>query len=83
MIESTFRAVFAGSSTILYGDWEKLTDISLEEHRQLGMRAPVFTDSCHAFNLETADQETFQRALEKFNEAQRKRGPIEALKQKS
>ena len=79
MIESTFRAIFVGSHTILYGDWEELLDLCPEEHRQLGLQSPILVESCYAFNAEMADPETLQRAQEKLGEAQRRKVAIEAL----
>ena len=80
MIESTFRAIFVGSHTILYGEWEELLDLCPEEHRQLGLQSPILAESCYAFNHETADPEMFRRAQEKLGEAQRRKKAIEALK---
>ena len=80
MIESSFRAIFAGSHDILYGNWEELIDISPDEHRQLGIHASVLAGSCHAFDAGAADPETFERARKKFLEAQRRRGEVEAMR---
>ncbi|MEW6721246.1 MAG: DUF2889 domain-containing protein [Thermodesulfobacteriota bacterium] len=80
MIESSFRAVFVGSYSILHQDWEGVLDLGFEEHRQLGIRSPVFAGSCYAFNTETADAEAFARAQEKIGEAQRRKAAIDALK---
>ena len=81
MIEAAFRAVFAGANTILYGEWERLVDISPDEHRQLGMHSPLLSESCHAFNAEGADKETLKSAIDKFHEAQARREAIKAMRQ--
>lgn len=80
MIESTFRAIFVGSHSILYGDWEELLDLCPEEHRQLGLQSPILAESCYAFNGEMSDPETFRRAQEKYMEVLRRKEAIEALK---
>ena len=80
MIESAFRAVFAGSHNILYEDWEEMFDICSEEHRQLGMHSPFLAESCYAFNAETADPETLRSAREKLESVQRKKEAIKAIK---
>ncbi len=80
MIESTFRAIFVGSHSILYGDWEELLDLCPEEHRQLGLHSPILAESCYAFNGELADPETFRRAQEKYREVLQRKEAIEALK---
>jgi len=82
MIESAFRAIFVGSHSVLYGDMEELLDLSPEEHRQFGLHDPVLAGSCYAFNIEAADPEALARAREKFEEAQRKRKAIKAIKMK-
>jgi len=80
MIESTFRAIFVGSYSIVGRKWEGVLDLDLEENRQLGLRSPILADTCHAFNRESADGEVLQRALRKVEEAERKMEAIEALK---
>jgi hypothetical protein len=83
MIESSFRAIFAGSHDILYGNWEELIDINPDEHRQLGIHAPVLAGSCHAFDALATDPETFERAWKKFLEAQRRRNAIKAMQREN
>ena len=80
MLESTFRAVFVGSYSI-YGDkWDDVLNLDLEENRQLGLKSPLLSDTCYAFNLASADGETLSRALRKVEEARRKMEAIEAVK---
>ena len=38
MIESTFRAIFVGSYSIIDQNWNGVLSLDLEEHRQLGIR---------------------------------------------
>ncbi len=80
MVESAFRAIFVGSYSLLHQDWEEVLDLSHEEHRQLGIQSPIFSESCYAFHRETADPEAFERAQKKIEEAQRKKAAFEAFK---
>jgi hypothetical protein len=80
MLESTFRAIFVGSYSIINQRWEGVLDLDLEENRQLGLQSPVLADSCYAFNLESIDPEALERARKKVEEARRKQAAIEAVK---
>src|SRR5512139_524919 len=40
MIESTFRAIFVGSYSILGQKWDGVLDPDMEERRQLGLQSP-------------------------------------------
>ena len=80
MIESTFRAIFVGSYSIVDRNWNGVLSLDLEEHRQLGLASPILADTCYAFNRESADDGILQRALRKVEEAGRKREAIEAVK---
>ena len=80
MIESSFRAIFVGSYSILHQGWEEVLELGFDEHRQLGIRSPVFAESCYAFNLESADPDAFDRAQKKIEQAHRKKAAIEAVK---
>jgi hypothetical protein len=82
MIESTFRAIFAGSYSIVDRNWNGVLSLDLEEHRQLGVRSPILADTCHAFNRASADEGILRGALRKVEEAHRKRDAIEAVKGK-
>ena len=82
MIESTFRAIFVGSYSIVDQNWNGILSLDLEEHRQLGVRSPILADTCSAFHRESADEEVLQNALRKVEEAHRKRDAIEAVKGK-
>lgn len=80
MVESTFRAIFVGSHSIIYGEWEALLDLCPEEHRQLGLASPVLAESCFAFNGESSDPEVLRRAQEKIAEVQRREDAVGAGK---
>jgi hypothetical protein len=80
MIESTFRAIFVGSYSIIDQNWNGVLSLELEEHRQLGVRSPILADTCYAFHRESADSEILRNALRKVEEAHRKREAIEAVK---
>jgi len=82
MIESTFRAIFVGSYSIIDQNWNGVLSLDLEEHRQLGVRSPILADTCYAFHRESADEEIVRSALRKVGEAHRKREAIEAVKGK-
>jgi hypothetical protein len=82
MIESTFRAIFVGSYSIIDQNWNGVLSLDLEEHRQLGIRSPILADTCYAFHRESADEEIVRSALRKVGEAHRKREAIEAVKGK-
>ena len=82
MIESTFRAIFVGSYSIIDQNWNGVLSLDLEEHRQLGIRSPILADTCYAFHRESADEEIVRSALQKVGEAHRKREAIEAVKGK-
>jgi hypothetical protein len=80
MIESTFRAIFVGSYSIYNQKWEGVLDLDLEENRQLGLKSPALTDTCYAFNRESADPEILARACAKVEEARKMMEAIEAVK---
>jgi len=80
MIESTFRAIFVGSYSILNQRWEGVLDLDLEENRQLGLQSQILAGSCYAFNLESVDPAVLERARLKVEEARRKKAAIEAVK---
>ncbi len=80
MIESTFRAIFVGSYSILNRGWEGVLSLDLEETRQLGLTSPILSNTCFAFNTESADPEALGRARRKVEEARRKKEAIDALK---
>ncbi|HEU5360207.1 MAG TPA: DUF2889 domain-containing protein [Candidatus Deferrimicrobiaceae bacterium] len=80
MIESTFRAIFVGSYSIVDQKWNGVLSLDLEENRQMGLRSPILADTCYAFNRASADEEILQRALKKVEEAKRKMEAIEAVK---
>jgi len=80
MIESTFRAIFVGSYSIVGRKWEGVLDLDMEENRQLGIRSPILSDTCYAFHLASADGEPLKSALRKIEEAKRKMEAIEAVK---
>jgi hypothetical protein len=80
MIESTFRAIFVGSYSIVDRNWNGVLTLDLEENRQLTLASPILADTCYAFNRESADDGILQRALRKVEEAGRKREAIEAVK---
>jgi len=82
MIESTFRAIFVGSYSIIDQNWNGVLSLDLEEHRQLGIRSPILADTCYAFHRESADEEVVRSALRKVEEAHRTREAIEAVKGK-
>ena len=82
MIESTFRAIFVGSYSIVDQNWNGVLSLDLEEHRQLGIRSPILADTCYAFHRESADEEIVRSALRKVGEAHRKKEAIEAVKGK-
>lgn len=81
MIESTFRAIFVGSYSIVGRKWEGVLDLTMEENRQLGIRSPILSDTCYAFTLASADGEVLKSALRKVEEAKRKMEAIEAVKE--
>jgi len=81
MIESTFRAIFVGSYSIVDRKWEGLLSLDMEENRQLSLHSPNLTDTCYAFNRASADVEVLRRARKKVEEAKRKREAIEAVKE--
>ncbi len=81
MIESTFRAIFVGSYSIVGRKWEGVLDLDMEENRQLGIRSPILSDTCYAFNPASADEDLLQSALRKMEEARRKMEAIEAVKE--
>ena len=80
MIESTFRAIFVGSYSIVDRNWNGVLSLDLEEHRQLGLASPVLADTCYAFNRASADEEILQRSRRKVEEAKKKMEAIEAVK---
>ena len=82
MIESTFRAIFVGSYSIVDQTWNGVLSLGLEEHRQLGVQSPILADTCYAFHRESADEEVVRSALRKVEEAHRTREAIEAVKGK-
>jgi hypothetical protein len=73
MIESTFRAIFVGSYRIVDQSWDGVLSLDLEEHRQMSLHMPVLADTCYAFHRASADEKMLKRALEKVEEAKRKR----------
>jgi len=82
MIESTFRAIFVGSYSIVGRKWEGVLDLDMEENRQLGIRSPILSDTCYAFNPASAEPDLVQRAQRKIEEAKRKMEAIEAVKER-
>ncbi len=80
MLESTFRAIFVGSYSIVDQHWNGLLSLDLEENRQMALRSPTLADTCYAFNRASADDGVLQRALKKVEEARRKKEAIEAVK---
>ena len=80
MIESTFRAIFVGSYSIVDRNWNGVLSLDLEEHRQLGLASPILADTCYAFNRASADEEILQRSRRKVEEAKKKMEAIEAVK---
>ena len=80
MLESTFRAIFVGSYSIVDQHWNGVLSLDPEENRQLGLRSPILADTCYAFNRASADDEVLKRAQKKVEEASRKREAIEAVK---
>jgi len=80
MIESTFRAIFVGSYSIVDRKWEGVLSLDMEENRQLALHSPNLIDTCYAFNRASADDEVRKRARKKVEEAKRKREAIEAVK---
>lgn len=80
MIESTFRAIFVGSYSIVDRKWEGVLSLDMEENRQLALHSHNLTDTCYAFNRASADEEVRKRARKKVEEAKRKREAIEAVK---
>jgi hypothetical protein len=80
MIESTFRAIFVGSYRIVDQGWDGVLSLDMEEHRQMSLHSPVLADTCYAFNRESADGKMLARALDKVEDAKRKREAIEAVK---
>ncbi len=81
MLEAAFRAIFVGSYSIVDQHWNGVLSLDLEENRQMGLRSPVLADTCYAFNRASADEEVLKRALEKVEEARRRRQAIEAVKE--
>jgi hypothetical protein len=80
MIESTFRAIFVGSYSILGQKWDGVLDLEMEERRQLGHQSPTLADTCFTFNLQSVDPVALDRARGKVEEARRKMAAIEAVK---
>jgi len=80
MIESTFRAIFVGSYSILGQKWDGVLDLDMEERRQLGLQSPTLADTCYTFNLQSVDPAALERARVKVEEARRKMAAIEAVK---
>ena len=80
MIESTFRAIFVGSYSIVDRNWNGVLSLDLEEHRQLGLASQILADTCYAFNRASADEEILQRSRRKVEEAKKKMEAIEAVK---
>lgn len=80
MIESTFRAVFVGSYSIIGRKWEGVLALDMDENRQLGIKSPILADTCYAFNTRSLDEEVLARARAKVEEAKRKMAAIEAVK---
>ncbi len=80
MLESTFRAIFVGSYSIIDQDWKGVLSLDLEENRQIALQSPVLADTCYAFNRASVDETVLRRAREKVEEAKRKRKAIEAVK---
>ena len=80
MIESTFRAIFVGSYSIVDRNWNGVLSLDLEEHRQLGLASPILADTCYAFNRASADEEILKRSRRKVEEAKKKMEAIEAVK---
>lgn len=81
MIESTFRAIFVGSYSIIDQRWGGVLSLDMEENRQLGLQSPILADTCYAFNTASVDPGALARAREKVEEAKRKMAAIEAVKQ--
>ncbi len=80
VLESTFRAVFVGSYSVIGELYEGALDLGLEEERQYWMSTPVLRDTCYSFSTETADEEILSRALEKIEEASTKAAKIKEVK---
>lgn len=80
MIESTFRAIFVGSYSVIGQRWEGVLSLDMEENRQLGLQSPILADTCYAFNTGSVDPDALARAREKIDEAKRKMAAIEAVK---
>ncbi len=80
MIESTFRAIYVGSYSIVDRKWEGVLALDMEENRQLALHSPNLTDTCYAFNRASSNEEVLKRARKKVEEALRKREAIEAVK---
>ncbi len=80
MIESSFRSIFVGSYSIFGQKWEGILELDMEENRQLGLRSPILADTCYAFNLESASEDVYARALAKVEEARKRKAAIDALK---
>jgi len=80
MIESTFRAVFAGSYIIYGQKWEGILELEPEEKRQLNLQSPVLADTCYTYNRESVDEEILAYARKKFEDAKKKITVIEAVK---
>ncbi|MGB5196928.1 MAG: hypothetical protein WBN64_07660 [Candidatus Deferrimicrobium sp.] len=80
MIESTFRAVFAGSYIIYRQKWEGILELEPEEKRQLHLQSPVLADTCYTYNRESVDEEILAHARKKFEDAEKKITVIEAVK---
>ncbi len=81
MIESTFRAIFVGSYSIVGQKWEGVLSLDMEENRQLGIASPILADTCHAFDPASADEEVLRRARRKVEEAKKTMEAIEAVKE--
>lgn len=80
MLESTFRAIFVGSYSIVGRKWEGVLDLEMEENRQLGIRSPILSDTCYAFNVASADDSVLKNAQRKIEEAKKKMEAIEAVR---
>ena len=80
MIESTFRAIFVGSYSILGQKWDDVLELDMEERRQLGLQSQTLADTCYTFNVQSVDPGILERARKKVEEGRRKMAAIEAVK---
>lgn len=80
MLESTFRAIFVGSYSIVDQSWEGVLSLDMEENRQMALNSSILADTCYAFNRASADEQILERARKKVEEAKRTREAIEAFK---